>query len=406
MNLRNLLRFLFAGNADAIRAIAADRRSPWAALLFVLAAGFAREYDVRYLQAEWPHLLLPLGASLAISLVLFALLRSCMSVSPEYPGAVRAWWSFLGLFWSTAPIALLYAIPYERFLSDEAATSANLWTLAVVSGWRVLLMIRVARVLFGAPLVHAIGLVMTLADAALLGAFYFIPGPVFDVMSGTPQTPSDRQIAAIRMLAALVGVMSSILWVPGALAALAGRSMRWSGLETAHPTRLRWMVLAGALAMVMWIPFLPHTQREQKLRYAVVRRFAAKDVAGAVGVLSSHERSEFPPQWEPPPRLGWDETEPDPLDVMEYLLDHPAPPWVREVYVEKFSGYYHPGYFQWNHDVPGMKAKAGRVWRLLERLPEAPALQQRERRCISADDIREVFGTAASRAATAATDSP
>ena len=47
----------------------------------------------------------------------------------------------------TAPLAWLYAIPYERFLSPVGATRANLWTLGLVAAWRVLLIIRVLVVL-------------------------------------------------------------------------------------------------------------------------------------------------------------------------------------------------------------------------------------------------------------------
>ena len=47
----------------------------WIGLLFVLAAGVAREYDGEDLWHEPWHVLLPLGASLATSLVLYLLVR-------------------------------------------------------------------------------------------------------------------------------------------------------------------------------------------------------------------------------------------------------------------------------------------------------------------------------------------
>ena len=41
----------------------------------------------------------------------------------------------------TAPPAILYAIPVERFMSLESAQSANVWFLAVVAIWRVALLL-------------------------------------------------------------------------------------------------------------------------------------------------------------------------------------------------------------------------------------------------------------------------
>ncbi len=42
----------------------------------------------------------------------------------------------------TSPPAILYAIPVEKFLTLAAAQSANVWFLAIVAIWRVLLLLR------------------------------------------------------------------------------------------------------------------------------------------------------------------------------------------------------------------------------------------------------------------------
>ncbi len=46
--------------------------------------------------------------------------------------------TFVGL---TAPPAILYAIPVERFLSMEIAVQLNLWFLLIVAAWRVVLLV-------------------------------------------------------------------------------------------------------------------------------------------------------------------------------------------------------------------------------------------------------------------------
>jgi len=62
------------GLENAIHALLRSRSTVWVGLLFVISAGFAREYDGESLLHEPWHLLIPLGASLVSSLLLFSLL--------------------------------------------------------------------------------------------------------------------------------------------------------------------------------------------------------------------------------------------------------------------------------------------------------------------------------------------
>src|SRR5262245_21291219 len=114
MGLSTLLRYLI-GDRRAIEEIASDRRALWLGFLFVQSAGFARDYDGEDLYHEPWHLLLALAASLAASLVFFTLCfcKVLASEAPR-PSFFSGYLSFLGLFWMTAPLAWLYAIPYER----------------------------------------------------------------------------------------------------------------------------------------------------------------------------------------------------------------------------------------------------------------------------------------------------
>jgi hypothetical protein len=138
MRIRTLLRYLI-GDRQAILEIATDRRAVLYGFLFVLSAGFAREYDGQDLLHEPWHLFLPLGVSLLTSFVLFTLFYGvALLKGAPGPSFFVAYRSFLGLFWMAAPLAWLYAIPYERFLSAWYATGANLWTLSMcnVTNWR------------------------------------------------------------------------------------------------------------------------------------------------------------------------------------------------------------------------------------------------------------------------------
>jgi hypothetical protein len=155
MRLGTWLRYLI-GDRQAILEIAADPRAVWIGLLFVFSAALARDYDGEDLLHEPWHLLIPLAASLAASVVLFALTYGIVQLKRGQlghqgrverffalnPGGLQrkrtqglgffsAYRSFLGLFWMTAPLAWLYAIPFERFQGPAAALRSNLLILGL-----------------------------------------------------------------------------------------------------------------------------------------------------------------------------------------------------------------------------------------------------------------------------------
>ena len=88
------------------------RQAVWPGLLFVLSAGFAREYDGESLIDEPWHVLLPLAASLITSLILFWMVsvtarrRSSGETTIHVP-----YRTFLSLFWMTAPHGLTVCDP-------------------------------------------------------------------------------------------------------------------------------------------------------------------------------------------------------------------------------------------------------------------------------------------------------
>ncbi|NND01023.1 MAG: hypothetical protein HKN85_12650 [Gammaproteobacteria bacterium] len=85
----------------------------------------------------------------------------------------------------TAPPAILYAIPVERFMPLESAQLANVWFLAVVALWRVALLFRYlksAAGLTGLCVVAATLLPLTLIVTAL--AALNLEHVVFKLMAG------------------------------------------------------------------------------------------------------------------------------------------------------------------------------------------------------------------------------
>jgi len=181
MSLATWLRYL-GGNEAAIREVAVDPWSLMLGYLFVVSATFARTYGKYDLSRQSRLLILPTAASLASSAALFHVvyLQQWLADAP-CPPYLRAWASFVGLFWMTAPLAWIYAVPYERFLSAAGAVKARLWSLGLVSLWRVVLMMRVLQVVLGYGAIRAAFVVLLFADVVAMLAIYWT-------------TPRDRSV--------------------------------------------------------------------------------------------------------------------------------------------------------------------------------------------------------------------
>ncbi len=205
LRIRTLFRFLIGGRL-AIAEIASDKRAVWIGLLFVISAGLARDYDGAYLLAEPWHVVMPLCASLAASLLLYALLYRTlvrrMANRPRFWSGFRV---FVSLFWMTAPLAWLYAIPYERFLGSYEAALANLSTLGVVSIWRVLLITRVVSVLMNVRIWTAFFPVMLFADVVALVGVMASPVPIVRIMGGVRYSPADELLQGVMSWVSCLG---------------------------------------------------------------------------------------------------------------------------------------------------------------------------------------------------------
>lgn len=342
MGIGTLLRYL-VGSRWAILRIAVDRQALPLGALFVLSAAFARDYDGEDLVHEPWRLLLPFAASLGTSFLLF-----CITYPEAYykntarPTFLTGYRMFLGLFWMTAPLAWLYAIPYERFMSATDAVRANLWTLAVVSVWRVLLITRAVNVLMGYRWWQALCLVMALADTEALLALYFLPLPIMNIMGGI-RSPEREQILISAAFGLLQGTCCTLLvWYIGASAAIERCKPDWVFTQQAEAqprAKARWLWGLALCAIVIWIFILPFTQPEQMLRREVESYLRNGRIAEALAELLGHRQSDFPPHWDPPPRSISGDLITLSEPVLTGLVESPTAPWFRSLYLDKVLEY-------------------------------------------------------------------
>jgi hypothetical protein len=366
VGIRTLIRYL-VGDEDAILELAGNRWSLLVGLLFVLSAGFAREYDGQDLLHEPWHLLIPLAVSVVASLGLFAIVRQ--AIPAGYRPAFRpAYISFLGLFWLTAPLAWLYAIPYERFLSESDATRANLATLGLVALWRVALMVRVLVVLWNWWWWAAFCLVLVFADLAAVVAIYLAPFPVIELMGGI-RAENEEFLNNVAIVILSYGICCFPFWLVGAIAVVKRNPP--GGPEplpppTGTPRLPLWGLAVGSLAI--WLFILPFTQPEQQLRYRVEQALIQGRIEDGLAEMSAHQSGDFPPHWNPPPReppRGYKAIRPRLVDVLRVLADRPVADWVRATYRQKCKELLTWGYV----DPKGIEE----LDQVLQRYPEGEA---------------------------------
>lgn len=373
MSVLTLFGFLL-GRRDAIETVAETKSAVWLGLLFVFSAGLAREYDGEDLLSEPWHLGIPLVASLATSFLLFVLICVAGGLSRwnlrTFCGEYRR---FLGLYWMTAPLAWLYAIPVERWMSPGDATATNLNLLGLVALWRVVLIIRVISVIYVylARWFSAMFVVMLFADTVLLTLLFHTPLPVVSFMGGVRLTESEAIISATSRSVGLLGMLSLPIWLIGSAAVI------WNKVFEPYQVRAdreppavsisAWAL--GIVALLVWIPILPRTQPEQQLRHSVEQDLRSGRIEQALTTMSEHERADFPPHWDPPPRVGYGENTPPLLDVLEVVIENGTTGWVREEFERKFEDLLGDGYFSSHFWIEVENEEFGRYLNVMEQLP-------------------------------------
>jgi hypothetical protein len=330
-----LIGFLM-GRRSAILDVAASPHALVLGGVLVLSAGFAREYDGEDLLHEPWHLLIPHGASLLTAFLLYMLVRlTGIGKTQQPPAFFRGFPMFLRLYWMTAPLAWLYAIPFERWMSPGDATLWNLRLLGIVSVWRVVVMIRVIGVVYGAgPLWRVIATVLLFGDAVMLIAIRFVPVPVLHLMGGVRMTESERLLQGTTLLLQIVGFPSLLILL---IMTLAPAATSWTPIKFSQPNRVHGTTwLLAALSILIWRFILPVTQPEQQRRRVAEQLIMARDFPAAFMFMSKHDQTDFPPHWSPPPHVAQPNPAPPLNDLIEVLIEESTSEWVRAVFIEKF----------------------------------------------------------------------
>lgn len=334
MRLRDCLMYL-AGSRRGIMAIARSRAALAVGALLVFTGSIARNYDAKDLIAEWGSLLHGIVVSTLNALALYTLVYGVAAAKRmKCPKYLDGFLSFLGLFWMTAPMAWLYAVPYEQFQSPVDAVYSNAWTLAFVSVWRVLLITRALQVIWNAQYWAVLCIVLLFSDVVVFMGTRLAPVPMVDLMGGLQHAPEEAALSSMNFLVTYLSVVSFPVWFIAVLAALAKLKGKWSVEapgEQASPSvwALPLMALA-ALAPAVWI-----MQPQQRARHEVEEVMRSGRVEEGMTEMTRLGRGSFPPVWDPPPRLAYGEEAPSMNEVRSALTKGGQAEWVRAIYLAK-----------------------------------------------------------------------
>jgi hypothetical protein len=197
-----------------------------------------------------------------------------------------------------------------------------------------------------------------------------MPKPIVSFMGGVRLTDSEAAVQGATMFVLVLGLCSAPIWGIGGLLAFFTGKPTWQVPASNSGSRVpsRAMTALAAASLLVWLPILPWTQPEQRLRSQVERAMQDGRIGEGLDVLSRHVPSDFPPHWDPPPRIGYHEISPPILDVMEELVARDRTLWVRACYLEKLRRFIGGQYrFAYNANTG---TELAQMVRILRRIPE------------------------------------
>jgi hypothetical protein len=191
-----------------------------------LALGLACTWLVgmgRYWDNPRASLLQHLGVgSVVYVFVLSALLWLVMKPLRPADWSYRRLLTFVCL---TSPPAALYALPVERWMSIDAARSANAWFLALVAAWRLALLCSyLARVGRLGWLPTAVGALLPMTGIIVALTALNLEHVVFQIMGGLDDaSPHSTSYGVLVMLTMLSMVAAPVLLLAYGALALSAR---------------------------------------------------------------------------------------------------------------------------------------------------------------------------------------
>ena len=161
----------------------------------------------------WDHPSAPLLQMFGVGSVLYVFVLGALLWAVIVPLGPRRWGylqtvTFVGL---TAPPALLYAIPVERWMTLDHAVVTNAWFLAAVAAWRVALLLLVYRRYAELTWPRTIVGCLLPLSAIVAGLFALnLEKAVFEIMGGFLQRTANDGAYAVLFLLTFLSLFAAV----------------------------------------------------------------------------------------------------------------------------------------------------------------------------------------------------
>ncbi|MEM7393206.1 MAG: hypothetical protein AAF492_12750 [Verrucomicrobiota bacterium] len=330
LSLGLMLQYLI-GRREAIETMASSRATIWLGFFFVLISGVAREYDQEYIFHFITPFFYPLFFSVPLAFAFFVFVYQVyvLKDTGERFAFWKSWWSFLGLFWMTAPLAWLYALPVEWFLDSVTAVKVNLLLLGIVATWRVVLFARVLSVLLQQPLRFLLFNTLFGGSVIAIFAILYMPVSLVGFMGGMIHSPETEVIIKV------TGSAWGLAWMIALFTSVATVfSIVIARRKELHPFPLRrepGRLPLGAMAIIAIAAagILIPAQRVLARNIEIEALYKAKDYRGHLDALIAHGPSAFAPTRHIPPD-PYRIYRAKPVFDLFHALEDSDPAWVRD----------------------------------------------------------------------------
>jgi hypothetical protein len=332
MTGRDVVRFQW-GAREAITSLAASRATLPTGIVLVLLTSIARNHDQTWIgesPVRWVlgPLLFSLMSGTWLFLTVYALgIRSNWNIELQNRSFWRDWPAFMGLFWMTAPVAWLYAIPVERFLDPIQAARANVALLATVSLWRVLLFARVVQVIGSVRYRDALRWVLMAAaiETAVIIFFATFGEAIMRGMAGLRYSPAQEVLYRALNIAftGAIGVGAIAIFIE----LVFGREAPRSRLPVQRGDTLPRWFLAGVT--VFWMGVAVLSQPGVRRTAHVEALMNSGQFREALDFLASHPPDQFAPGRPLPPR-GYEWSTFTQVPGLVSALQTNDPAWVQD----------------------------------------------------------------------------
>ena len=335
------VRYLL-GEGRAIRETAENRSAIWTGIGLVFLTSFARNYDQTFIgESPFKWLFGSLLFSLVSGSFLYAVVYGGLARwrmgyrTGGRPGFWSAWPEFMGLFWMTAPIAWLYAIPVERFRDPVSAAKANVFLLATVSLWRVLLMTRVLQCLTTVPFLVALCWVLLTAAVEVLFVFVFGGGfaqAIVRGMGGLRNSPAEEIL-----FRATGTAFAAALWV-APIAFVLSLALRLPQTPKPLPDACHggFRAVPLVVAALFWMAVSIVPQIELARNVAVEKLLSAGQPREALDFLARHRSEDFAPARMLPPK-SFEYSVFKELPACFQTVQPGDPAWVRALLLQRLN---------------------------------------------------------------------